>query len=67
MENNVKWDKEYSTSYIDEMIFLKSKKIRYTWVYTNENGVSVWKYKKTRALWLALAEMYSNSKYEVKT
>ena len=59
-----KWDKQYNTSFIDEVIFLKSKKIRYEWVYTNENGISVWKYKKTRELWLALAEMYSDVKYK---
>ncbi|MCM1232648.1 MAG: hypothetical protein NC489_21185 [Ruminococcus flavefaciens] len=65
MENKIKWDKEYATSFIDEFLFLKKNGIRYEWVYTNENGVSVWKYKKTRKLWLALAEMYSNTKYEV--
>ena len=59
-----KWDKQYNTSFIDEVVFLKSKKIRYEWVYTNENGISVWKYKKTRELWLALAEMYSDVKYK---
>lgn len=61
---NIKWDKQYNTSFIDEVVFLKSKKIRYEWVYTNENGISVWKYKKTRELWLALAEMYSDVKYK---
>ena len=61
---NIKWDKQYNTSFIDEVVFLKSKKIRYEWVYTNENGISVWKYKKTKELWLALAEMYSDVKYK---
>lgn len=61
--NKVKWDKEYATSYLDEVIFLKTKNIRYEWVYTNDNGISVWKYKKTKELWIALAEMYSNIKY----
>ena len=46
-------------------MFLKSKGIRYKWVYTNDDGISVWKFKKERRLWLALAEMYSNTKYEV--
>lgn len=64
-KNNDNWDMEYSTSYLDEMIFLKSKKIRYTWVYTNEYGRSVWKYRKCRELWIALAEMYENKKYEI--
>ena len=61
---NIKWDKQYNTSFIDEVVFLKSKKIRYEWVQTNENGIAVWKYKKTKELWLALAEMYSDVKYK---
>ena len=65
MENKSKWDKEYSTSFYDEVVALKAKGIRYTWVYRNEEGISVWKYKKERRLWIALAEMYSNKKYEV--
>lgn len=64
MEKKNIWDKEYQTSFFDEVIFLKSKGIRYTWVYTNENGISVWKYRKEKCLWSALAEMYSNTKYE---
>lgn len=59
------WDKEYQTSFLDEVLFLKSKGIRYAWVYKNEDGLSVWKYKKIKELWLALAEMYSNPKYSV--
>lgn len=65
MEKKSIWDKEYQTSFLDEVLFLKSKGIRYTWVYKNEDGLSVWKYKKNRTLWLSLAEMYSNTKYEV--
>ena len=65
MENKSKWDKEYATSFLDEVVFLKSKGIRYAWVYTNDDGISVWKFKKEKCLWLALAEMYSNKKYEV--
>ena len=63
--NKTKWDKEYATSFINEVTFLKSKGIRYTWVYTNEEGVSVWKYRKEKKLWEALAEMYSDFRYEV--
>lgn len=58
------WDKEYSTSYINEMIFLKSKGIRYTWVYTNENNISVWRYRKTKELFGLLMQFYENQKYE---
>ncbi len=65
MEKKNIWDKEYHTSFLDEVIFLKSKGIRYTWVHTNDQGISVWKFKKERRLWSALAEMYSNTKYEV--
>lgn len=63
MERKAKWDKEYATSYYDEVIFLKSKGIRYTWVYTNEDGISIFKYKKESSLWKALTEMYLNPKY----
>lgn len=65
MEKRNIWDKEYSCSFLDEYLFLKKKGIRYEWVYKNENNISVWKYKKTRELWLALAEMYSSPKYSV--
>ena len=59
----MKFDKEYSTSFIEEMQFLRKKGIKYTWVYMNEDGVTVWKYKKEKKLWDALSEMYSNNKY----
>lgn len=61
--NKSRWDKEYSTSFINEVTFLKTKGIRYTWVYTNDDGVSVWKFKKDKQLWDALSEMYSDLKY----
>lgn len=61
---NKKYDKEYATSFYDEVLYLRRRGIRYEWVYTNENDISVWKYKKTRSLWLALAEMYKDKKYE---
>lgn len=50
---------------MDEVAFLKSKGIRYTWVYTNDDGISVWKFRKEKRLWSALSEMYSNPKYEI--
>ena len=58
----MKFDKEYSTSFIEEMQFLRKKGIRYTWVYINEDGITVWKYTKEKRLWDALSEMYSNKK-----
>ncbi len=63
MENKNLWDKEYNCSFLDEYLFLKKKGIRYEWVSKNEYGISVWKYKKTKELWSALAEMYSSPKY----
>lgn len=62
---NKLWDKEYATSFYDEVIYLRKRGIRYTWVDKNENGISVWKYKKTRELWLALADMYKDRRYEI--
>lgn len=59
----MKFDKEYSTSFVEEMLFLREKGIRYTWVYLNEDRVSVWKYKKEKRLWDALSEMYSDNRY----
>ena len=56
MENK-KYDKEYATSFYDEVLYLRKHGIRYEWVYTNDFGISVWKYKKTHRLWQALAEM----------
>lgn len=64
METKNKWDKEYQTSFYDEVAYLKANGIRYVWVYTNEYGISVWKFKKTKALWECLAQMYSSLKYE---
>lgn len=55
----MKFDKEYSTQYLSEMKFLLSKGIKYTWVYVNEEGYTVWKYKKEKRLWDALSEMYT--------
>ena len=57
----MKFDKEYSTQYKEEMLFLGDKGIKYTWVYINEDGISVWKYKKEKKLWDALSEMYSEN------
>lgn len=61
---NKLWDKEYATSFYDEVMFLRKRNIRYTWVDKNSSGISVWKYKKTRELWLALADMYQDRRYE---
>lgn len=61
------WDKEYATSFYDEVLFLKRCGIRYAWVTKNSDNISVWKFKKNRELWLALAEMYKDKRYEINT
>ena len=62
----MKSDKEYSTPYVEDIQFLRDKGIRYTWVYINEENVSVWKYKKEKRLWDALSEMDANKNEEAK-
>ena len=63
--NEKKYDMEYATCFYDEVIYLRKRGIRYTWVYKNESGISTWKFRKNRELWLALADMYKDKKYEV--
>ena len=63
MVDKIEGSSEYHTSFWDEVAFLKKKGIRYTWVYKNYDGISVWKFKKEKRLWDALSEMYSEMKY----
>ena len=58
-----RYDKEYSTAFIDEVLWLRSRGIRYSWVYKNDYGISVWKYTKSYKLWESLAKMYKQKKY----
>lgn len=53
-----KFDKEYATQFLPEAIFLKKKGIRYEFVKT-VNGLTTYKYKKTKELFEALSEFYS--------
>lgn len=63
MVNTIKFiDKEYSCTYSKECAFLMEKGIRYTFVKVDENKMTIWKFKKTRELFLALAEFYDNPK-----
>ena len=55
-----KKDNEYSTQYFSEMMFLRGKGIRYDFAKTID-GLNTYKYKRTRELFLALAEYYSNN------
>lgn len=54
-----KFDKEYSTSFKQEVEFLKTKKIDYTFV-KNIDNISTYKYKKTPDLFKYLFEFYSS-------
>lgn len=53
-----KWDKEYSTQYIQEMKYLQSKGINYSFV-KDINGITTYKYTKTPELFLELVYFYS--------
>lgn len=55
------FDSEYSTQWRDEVEFLKSKGINYTFVKRN-NTISTYKYKKTSELFLQLAYFYTQKK-----
>ena len=54
----MKWDKEYQTFFLKERDFLKEKGIRWTFAKTLDDGTKVYKYAKTKELFLALAEFY---------
>lgn len=53
-----KFDKEYSTQYKKEVEFLKSRGIDYTFV-KEINGISTYKYTKTKELFESLLTLYS--------
>lgn len=54
-----KFDKEYSTQYTPEKEFLKEKNIHPTFIKVID-GVTTYKYKKTKELFIALKEFYNN-------
>lgn len=54
----MKWDKEYQTMFLKEIDYLASKGIRYVFVKTYD-GKRVYKYTKSKELFLALSEFYS--------
>lgn len=54
-----KFDKEYSTQWIEEVKWLKKHGIRYTFVKTDENNVTTYKYNKTMELFKLLMEFYN--------
>lgn len=57
-----KFDKEYSTSFVDEFQYLKNCGIRYEFVKV-EDGITIWKYKKTPKLFECLKNFYINNIY----
>lgn len=52
------FDKEYSTQYLKEVDYLTSKGFRWAFVKTNEFNRRIYKYTKTKELFLALSEFY---------
>ena len=54
-----KFDKEYSTQWLEEVQWLKERGIRFTFVKTDENNVTTYKYSKTSELFNALAIFYA--------
>ena len=57
--NNQKWDKEYPTQYLKEVDFLTDKGFRWAFVKTNDFGVRIYKYTKSKELFKALSEFYN--------
>lgn len=53
------FDKEYSTQWIDEVNYLKSVGISYTFVKVI-NGISTYKYTKSSELFYRLTSFYEN-------
>lgn len=53
------WDTEYSTQWNKEVGFLKEHGIRYSFVKTDESGITTWKYKKNFELFDKLRDFYS--------
>jgi len=56
--DNKKFDKEYSTSWTLEYLYLKECGIKYTFVKKCKDGITTWKYEKNSELFLALYNFY---------
>lgn len=54
----MKLDKEYSCNWIAEQQYLQSCGIRYEFVKRNPDGITIYKYKKTKELFDALSHFY---------
>ena len=56
-EKKKKWQKEYSTTWITEQLYLSDNGVRYSFV-KEIDGVTTFKYKKTAKLFECLAKFY---------
>ena len=54
-----KFDKEYSTQFVEEMKYLQQNGIPYVFV-KNIKGVTTYKYTKSKRLFEVLSEFYSD-------
>lgn len=57
-----KFDKEYSTQWMKEVIWLRNNNIPFTFVKTDDNGVTTYKYEKTPELFNKLALFYCQNR-----
>ena len=55
----IKCDREYSTMWSAEVTYLKTHGVDYSFVKVDENGMTIWKFKKTKKLFLLLSEFYT--------
>ena len=53
-------DKEYSCTWSAEQMYLQDHGIRYEFVKKDNNGITVFKYKKTKKLFDTLSRFYEN-------
>lgn len=60
-----KFDKEYSTQWLQEVEYLSARGVRYSFV-KKINGINTYKYTKTIELFRALAEFYEEVYYKSK-
>lgn len=55
---DIKIDKEYASTWWDETKYLIDHGVRYVFV-KEENGITIWKFKKTQKLFQTLADFYA--------
>ena len=54
-----KIDREYSSQERHEVFYLIDNGVPFIFAKTNENGVTTWKFKKTKTLFKLLTDYYS--------